>query len=35
MMRLLVNDKAAGISIREDSSLITQDLARYLPHVIV
>ncbi|MBE4617283.1 glutathionylspermidine synthase family protein [Vibrio navarrensis] len=31
----LVNDKAAGISIREDSSLITQDLARYLPHVIV
>lgn len=31
----LVNDKAAGISIREDSTLITQDLARYLPHVII
>lgn len=31
----LVNDKAAGISIREDSSIITQDLARYLPHVIL
>jgi glutathionylspermidine synthase len=31
----LVNDKAAGISIREDSSLVTQDMARYIPHVIL
>ncbi|MDD1780997.1 glutathionylspermidine synthase family protein [Enterovibrio sp. ZSDZ35] len=31
----LVNDRAAGISIREDASLITQDLARYLPHIIL
>lgn len=31
----LVNDQSAGISIREDSSQITQDLSRYLPHVIV
>ncbi|WP_325895330.1 glutathionylspermidine synthase family protein [Grimontia sp. NTOU-MAR1] len=31
----LVNDRAAGISIREDASLVTQDLARYLPHVIL
>ena len=31
----LINDEAAGISIREDSSIITQDLSRYLPHVIV
>lgn len=31
----LVNDKAAGISVREDSSPITQDLSRYLPHIII
>ena len=30
----LVNDQAAGISVREDSSPITQDMSRYLPHVI-
>lgn len=31
----LVDDQAAGMSIREDSSLITQDMSRYLPHVIL
>ena len=31
----LVNDKAAGISIREDESPITQDLSRFVPHIIV
>ncbi|WP_394144594.1 glutathionylspermidine synthase family protein [Vibrio atypicus] len=31
----LVNDRAAGISIREDASLVTQDMARYIPHVII
>lgn len=31
----LVDEQAAGISLREDSSLITQDLSRYLPHVIL
>lgn len=31
----LVDDQAAGISIREDDSAITQDMSRYLPHVIV
>ena len=31
----LVNDKAAGISIREDNSLVTQDMACYIPHVIL
>lgn len=31
----LVNDQAAGISIREDSSPITQDMSRYLPHIII
>ena len=31
----LVNDKAAGMSIREDRQLITQDMSRYLPHIIV
>ncbi|WP_299975857.1 glutathionylspermidine synthase family protein [uncultured Pseudoteredinibacter sp.] len=30
----IVGNQAAGISIREDSELITQDLSRYLPHVI-
>ncbi|GGY50921.1 hypothetical protein GCM10011297_24760 [Bacterioplanes sanyensis] len=31
----LVNDQAAGISIREDSGPITQDLSRFLPHIIL
>lgn len=31
----LVDDQAAGISIREDSSPITQDMSRYLPHTIL
>ena len=31
----LVDDQAAGISVREDESLVTQDLSRYLPHVIL
>jgi glutathionylspermidine synthase len=31
----LVNDQPAGISVREDKSPITQDLSRYLPHVIL
>ncbi len=31
----LVNDKACGISIREDIQAITQDMSRYLPHVII
>lgn len=30
----LVNDQAAGMSIREDTNLITQDMSRYLPHII-
>ena len=30
----LVDDQPAGIGIREDASLITQDLSRFLPHVI-
>ena len=31
----LVDDKAAGISIREDESKITQDMSRFLPHIII
>ncbi|WP_444905742.1 glutathionylspermidine synthase family protein [Microbulbifer sp. SSSA008] len=31
----LVDDLAAGMSIREDSNLITQDMSRYLPHIIL
>ena len=31
----LIDDMPAGISVREDSSMITQDLSRYLPHIIV
>lgn len=31
----LVDDEPAGISVREDTSLITQDLSRYLPHIIL
>ena len=30
----LVDDQPAGLSVREDNSLITQDSARYLPHII-
>lgn len=30
----LIDDQAAGISIREDANAITQDMSRYLPHVI-
>lgn len=31
----LVDDEPAGISIREDTQMVTQDLSRYLPHVIL
>lgn len=31
----LVNDQPAGISVREDTSPITQDMSRYLPHIIL
>lgn len=31
----LVDDKAAGISLREDSGPITQDMSRFLPHIIL
>ena len=31
----LVDDEPAGISVREDHGPITQDLSRYLPHVIL
>lgn len=31
----LVDDQPAGISIREDTQMVTQDLSRYLPHVII
>ena len=31
----LVGGEAAGISIREDHSRITQDLSRYVPHIIL
>ena len=31
----LIGDTPAGISVREDTSLITQDLSRYLPHIIL
>ena len=31
----LVDGKAAGISVREDTSPITQDLSRYIPHIIL
>lgn len=31
----LVDDTAAGISIREDNSPITQDMSRFLPHIII
>ncbi|MBU2881127.1 glutathionylspermidine synthase family protein [Psychrosphaera sp. B3R10] len=31
----LVDDTAAGISIREDKSPVTQDMSRFLPHIIL
>ncbi|MFT4993207.1 MAG: glutathionylspermidine synthase [Paraglaciecola sp.] len=31
----LVDDKAAGIALREDTSPITQDMSRYVPHIIL
>jgi glutathionylspermidine synthase len=31
----VIGDRPAGIGIREDSSLITQDTARFVPHVIL
>jgi glutathionylspermidine synthase len=31
----LIDDEAAGISIREDAGPITQDMSRYLPHIIL
>lgn len=31
----LVDDKPGGISIREDISKVTQDMSRYLPHIIL
>ncbi len=31
----IIGDRAAGIGIREDNSLITKDSSRFLPHVIV
>lgn len=30
----VIGDKASGIGIREDSSLITQDTSRFVPHII-
>lgn len=31
----LVDDKPAGISVREDKNRITQDLSRFVPHIIL
>jgi glutathionylspermidine synthase len=31
----LVNDIPAGISVREDNTLITQDTSRFVPHIIL
>lgn len=31
----LVNSQAAGLTIREDKSLITQDSSRFIPHIIL
>ncbi|SUH07015.1 glutathionylspermidine synthase [Salmonella enterica subsp. enterica] len=30
----LINDQPAGIGIREDRALITQDLSRFYPHIL-
>jgi glutathionylspermidine synthase len=31
----LINDMPAGISVREDNTLITQDTSRFVPHIIL
>ncbi|QEM81544.1 glutathionylspermidine synthase family protein [Halomonas binhaiensis] len=31
----LIDDLPAGISVREDKDIVTQDLSRYIPHVIL
>jgi glutathionylspermidine synthase len=31
----VIGDLPAGMGIREDRSLITQDTSRFIPHVIV
>jgi glutathionylspermidine synthase len=31
----IVGDRACGVGIREDASLVTQDSARFVPHAIV
>ncbi|WJG08444.1 glutathionylspermidine synthase family protein [Aliiglaciecola sp. LCG003] len=31
----LVGDKAAGLTIREDGNIITQDMSRFVPHIII
>lgn len=31
----LINDQPAGIGIREDRAMITQDLSRFYPHIFV
>ena len=31
----LINDQPAGIGIREDRALITQDLSRFYPHILL
>ncbi len=31
----IIGDKAAGLSIREDCSLITKDSSRFIPHIIL
>ena len=31
----VIGDQAAGIGIREDASLITQNTSRFVPHVIL
>ena len=31
----VVGDRACGLGVREDSSRITRDLSRFVPHIIV
>ena len=31
----VIGNEAAGLTIREDASLITQDSSRFVPHIIV
>jgi glutathionylspermidine synthase len=31
----VIGDKASGLGIREDDSLITKDSSRFLPHVVL